>query len=503
LNAVLWRASATRKSAKTLPADESRTKQNDLTRPGGGEAARRIRMSLGPRGAEKLGLRRPDGWRGRVAAPPQNLRRSPPRPTTKDRGPRDALYSGLRPPSSGLRGRCGKELARHHNDPYCSQRRAMRDGGSMGIGIGIIGAGHVAEAHLAAYDCLAPVSVAAIADVDRARASMMGERFRIGDAVTDYRQLLERTDIAAVSICTPARTHTQITLDSIAAGKHVLCEKPLATSLDDCDAVADAASLRPGQVVSCVFQHREDPAIRRAKWALERGELGSLASVRVTARACRDASYFKDGRGSRANDGGGALMTQGIHALDALIWLLGEVTDVSAVTDTQLRDIDAEDTMAGWARLANGMQVSIESSTCAQRDQYELEIFGEKAMLRLSYLPGWARQWKMQVRSAHRRDAAALRFRAERQVPPATRVRALHGAALASARVLGSPRRPKHLGHGPHIRRFLESVRGGRPAPVPPIEARRSVELALAFYRSAATGEIVRLPLCRASARRA
>jgi UDP-N-acetyl-2-amino-2-deoxyglucuronate dehydrogenase len=313
------------------------------------------------------------------------------------------------------------------------------------------------------------------------------------DAMSDYRELLARPDIDVVSVCTPAASHAGIVLDAIRANKHVLCEKPITTTTEDARAIASAASGQPDLCVSCVFQHRDDPALQRARWLLGRQALGKVLAVHLSARARRSAAYYTDTRGQKETDGGGALMVQGIHLLDALIWLVGPVRSVSATMDTFVHAIDTEDAIKGWARLMTGAIATIDCTTCAQRDRYSIDVLGETAALHLDYRPGWARTWNLRVESQSRQSGWNMRWKAQRRFPPASRFRAGSVATLAAGRLTGNDRIAPHLGHGPHVRRFLEAIENKAPPPVSPADAARSLEAVLAFYRSAHQGEPIHI----------
>ena len=321
----------------------------------------------------------------------------------------------------------------------------------------------------------------------------MRRRLGFKEAMGDYRDLLARSDIDVVSVCTPAASHAGIVLDAIHANKHVLCEKPMTTTTQDGVAIATAASERPDLCVSCVFQHRDDPALRRARWLLERQALGEILAIHLSARACRDAAYYSGKRGSMEIDGGGALMVQGIHLLDALIWLAGPVRSVSATMDTFVHAIDTEDTIGGWARLARGAVATIDCTTCARHDAYSIDVIGETGVLHLDYRPGWARTWSIRFESRSRRLGWGISRRAKRRFPPESRFRAGNVATLAARRLVGNERIAPHLGHGPHVRRFLEAIERGGPPPVSPVEATQCLEVVLAFYRSAQEGGPVQI----------
>jgi UDP-N-acetyl-2-amino-2-deoxyglucuronate dehydrogenase len=364
------------------------------------------------------------------------------------------------------------------------------------LGVGVIGAGAISRCHADGYASAGSrARLVAVADLDLARARKLGRSFRFDAAVADYRELLARPEIDLVSVCTPPATHAEITLEALNAGKHVLCEKPITTDVRDAVAVGNAALGSPGLRVSCVFQYREDPALRRARWLIGEGLIGEVASARVSAHARRTAAYYSEARGSWHSDGGGALMVQGIHLLDAMVWLLGGVDSVSATMGTLMHDIEAEDAISGWARLSRGGLATIDCSTCAHRDRYEMDIQGEHGALHLRYLPGWGHAWQLAIDLGRHRHPRRVAREARRRYPSRSALRAADFGRVAAARATGSGRRPRHSGHALHIRRFLDAVEYGLGAPVPPVDAQRSVELVAGFYRSATEGHPVTLAL--------
>jgi len=335
----------------------------------------------------------------------------------------------------------------------------------------------------------------AVADLDIDRARRLRRSFSFDAAVADYRELLERPEIDVVSVCTPPASHAGITLDALKAGKHVLCEKPITTDIRDAAAIDKAAYESPELRVSCVFQHRDDPALQRARWVISEGLIGEVSSARVSAHARRDAAYYSHARGQWQTDGGGALMVQGIHLLDSMLWLLGGVEVVSATMGTLMHDIEAEDVIAGWVRLSGGGLATIECSTCAHLDRYEMDIQGQRGALHLGYYPGWGRAWRLTIKLGRRGNTWRTGREARRRFSSPMALRASDLLRLATAKAIGNGHRPRYLGHGLHIRRFLDAIELGIQSPVPPSEARRSVELVAGFYRSASEGRPISLPL--------
>lgn len=367
------------------------------------------------------------------------------------------------------------------------------------LGIGIIGAGQIIKRHALAYRSLPDLArLVAVAEIDPKRAEEAKKRFRFQRSYTNYADLLACEDIDAVSICTPAAAHAAIVIDAIRAGKHVLCEKPMATTLADADRIIAAAENKPKSTVSCVFQLRNDPTHRRMCWMIEQGYIGKVLFAKVCVRLRKSRGYYQSapGRGSYRSDGGGVVINQAIHQIDALLSLLGEPVAVSAVMDTFVHPIEAEDTLVGWIRFAGGAIATVECSTCAKRKEFSIDVVGEHAGMRVSGDPDSQRfDWRVDVAgsAAKRslRSSGLRRFPDPRDPKPWTVVAGKLLAAITRRDRLP----PSDRGHTPLIREFLESALAGRPGPIPPREARRSLELTMALYESARTRRVVELPL--------
>lgn len=196
-------------------------------------------------------------------------------------------------------------------------------------GLGIIGCGLVATAHARALVALGPATArgVAVADTNLAAAdrvaAILGCR-----AESDYRRLLDNPAIEAVIVCLPHDLHAPVGLECIQAGKHVLMEKPLATSLDDAARMVDAADARP-VVLQCGLVYRYQPAYQRMHQLLQAGQIG-----RLVLAVARHHQHIPLSSGHWAFQqqrmGGGAIISGGIHQLDLLRWMGGEVRTVSA-----------------------------------------------------------------------------------------------------------------------------------------------------------------------------
>ena len=181
-----------------------------------------------------------------------------------------------------------------------------------------------------------------------------------------------------VLILTPPWTHLPVAEAIAKAGKHILVEKPLEATVERAEALASMTGVA-GVRCGAVLQHRFRPASLRLKSAIDNGELGELLSASASVRWWRDDAYFQQaGRGMKARDGGGVLLTQAIHTLDLLLHLAGPVKNVRGFAFTSpLRAIDTEDVAAAAVRFQNGAIGALDATTVARPGYPErIEIAG-------------------------------------------------------------------------------------------------------------------------------
>jgi predicted dehydrogenase len=236
-------------------------------------------------------------------------------------------------------------------------------------GIGIIGLGMAVKPHaLALRDLEAAGRVRVLGGFAPSGDSRAGFAAAWGWPVFDrIEALLAAPGLDVVIILTPPRTHLPLAEQALAAGCHVLVEKPVEWDASRAGALVDAAA-RAGRIAAVVFQHRFRPAALRLKAVLDDGALGDILSASASIRWWRDDAYFATpGRGMKARDGGGVLLTQAIHTLDLLLHLAGPVQDVTGFARTSgLRAIDTEDIAAAALRFANGAIGAVDATTVAR-----------------------------------------------------------------------------------------------------------------------------------------
>lgn len=186
------------------------------------------------------------------------------------------------------------------------------------LGVGLIGAGGVAESHLLAWLKRDNAKIVGVADVDPKRAAEFAAAAGIERWTVDYSELLEWDDIDTVDVCTTEATHGRIASDVAEAGKHVLVEKPIATTLDDADRIIEAASRNHVQLMVAHSHHFFDYSII-AKAAIDSGEIGTPVYMRFSSGG---GFWRQDWTGNRINPGdtGGNILTNGVHVTDLCNW---------------------------------------------------------------------------------------------------------------------------------------------------------------------------------------
>ncbi len=330
----------------------------------------------------------------------------------------------------------------------------------------IIGIGNIAPIHAAAIGGVPGAELVAVAT----RNESHGRAFTAahgGAWYTDHRDLLAQARPDVVAICTPHDLHAPMALDAAEAGAHVLCEKPLARTVAECDAMIDACD-RAGVRLGVAFQSRFEPLSIRLKAALDAGRLGRLLWTSANTLWHRTDAYYRSGpwRGTWAHEGGGVLINQAIHAIDLLIWLAGQPERVTARTRTLNHAIEVEDAALAILEYADGALGLIQATTIAQPGFPErLEFFGTSGSA--VYHKGQARlEWQLT-------DPMEV-YTEEAEVSS--------GAA-----------RPMDItaaGHTALYNEFVAAIRAGRPSLVDGREGRRSVALVEAIYRSAAAATV-------------
>jgi predicted dehydrogenase len=246
--------------------------------------------------------------------------------------------------------------------------------------VALIGLGMAVTPHAKSLmDLSDRVEVAWAFSPSEARRRAFAERFPFPIAES-LDQVLADDSVEAVLILTPPNTHLDLVRRAAGAGKHVLLEKPLEITTERSVAVVEACRAA-GRKLAIMLQHRFRPAGRRLREIVRAGELGAILAASAGIRLWRPQSYYDEpGRGTKARDGGGVLLTQGIHTLDLLLSIAGEPDEVTAfATTTPVHRMETEDLVCAAIRWRNGALGTIEATTAASPGFPErIEIVGEK-----------------------------------------------------------------------------------------------------------------------------
>ncbi|MBT5050997.1 MAG: Gfo/Idh/MocA family oxidoreductase [Rhodospirillaceae bacterium] len=262
----------------------------------------------------------------------------------------------------------------------------MTETGKSPLNIAVIGCGRIAGHHCRSIAAAEGAQIVALCDLESKKAQVFAEEHQVG-WYANYRDMfVAHPEIDIVVIATPSGMHCEHAIDVIEGyGKHVVVEKPTFMHPTQADAAFDAAE-RAGVKLFPVFQNRYNKAVDRVRHALSAGELGEIRVMAVRLRWCRPQRYYDlaPWRGTFSHDGG-ALTNQGIHHVDLLRHLGGDVQQVNATMRTLGAEIEAEDTVVATFTFESGAVGSLEVTTSARPDDFEasVSIVGSKGLAQL------------------------------------------------------------------------------------------------------------------------
>jgi len=253
------------------------------------------------------------------------------------------------------------------------------------VNYGIIGCGFISKVHIEALKEIPNARLVAVSDVFRPNLDRVVEAEKVR-GYHNYQELLQDKDVDAVLILTSSGTHSEIGMEAARAKKHVIVEKPIDTTEEKARLLIDVC--RGEKVLlSCIFQHRFDPAVAAVKEAIQNGWLGKITSCVCRTTWYRDQEYYDhaDWRGTLRYDGGGALINQSIHYIDLMQYLLGMPAQIFGYTATLAHErIETEDVGVAAVRFPGGCLGLIEGTTSAYPGMpSSLGIYGDAGSILL------------------------------------------------------------------------------------------------------------------------
>lgn len=253
------------------------------------------------------------------------------------------------------------------------------------IKFAIVGCGSIGTRHIAVTDAEERAEIIGICDIDEAKVKRLSELYEGIPYFLSYDDLLHSCDADVINICTPHGLHAEMAIKAANAKKHILVEKPMALSVNDCHKMIDAAQ-RNSVKLMVVKQNRYNVPIALTKKVLESGFMGRIFMVQCNVLWNRHQGYYSDSnwRGSIELEGG-ALHTQASHFIDLLTWWFGDITDASSFISTMNHNIQIEDCGSAILNFKSGVLGSLLWTTCVYNKNYEgsITIIGENGTIKI------------------------------------------------------------------------------------------------------------------------
>ncbi|MEF2247357.1 Gfo/Idh/MocA family protein [Paenibacillus sp. IITD108] len=344
--------------------------------------------------------------------------------------------------------------------------------------VAIIGAGNISFSHIEAYLAFPEkCQIVAVADIYPDKAAARIQQYQLSaKSVSDYKELLAE-DIDVVSVCTPPYTHAPISIDFLQAGKHVIVEKPMASSLKECDEMNEAAK-QSGKILSATAQNRFRTPMMNLKSVLDTGLMGKIVHAQVDSFWWRGHCYYDLWwRGTWEKEGGGCTLNHAVHHIDALLWMLGKPTEVQAVMSNTAHDnAEVEDLSIAILKYPNGSLAQITSSVVHHGEEQQLIFQGTDARVSVP--------WKVTASTSKQNGFPEPNRELEQ------RLQQYYDQLPAL----------EHEGHQGQIDNVLTAIETGEAPLIDGHSGRDTLELIMAIYKSASTGQSVKLPLSQEDA---
>jgi UDP-N-acetyl-2-amino-2-deoxyglucuronate dehydrogenase len=342
------------------------------------------------------------------------------------------------------------------------------------INVAIIGAGAIAPAHIKAYQLFDDrCRIVAICDIYPEKAEKMAANFNLDvEIYSDYKEMLRISNIHLVSVCTPPYTHAELAIASLYAGKHVVVEKPMASSLEECDAM-NLAQKSSGKVLSIISQNRFTNPMMKLKAVLDTKLMGPIVHTQVDSFWWRGHCYYDLWwRGTWEKEGGGCTLNHAVHHIDICHWMNGMPAEVTAIaTNTSHDNAEVEDLSVAIWRYPNGSLAQITSSVVHHGEEQQLIFQGKNARVSVP--------WKVRASKSQPNGFPIKDEDLEEKLQE----------------VYDQVKELEFEGHAAQVEDVLSAIEGQKKVLVDGIEGRKTLELITAIYQSASLGQTVKLPL--------
>ncbi|MDR1933252.1 MAG: Gfo/Idh/MocA family oxidoreductase [Spirochaetales bacterium] len=350
------------------------------------------------------------------------------------------------------------------------------------INVAIIGTGNISRQHIEGYLAFpGRCKIVRMIDIVEGKAAKKTEDFKLDAAPSiSFEDALNDPAVDLVSICTPPFEHARIAIAALNAGKHVIVEKPMAASLEECDAMLEAAK-KSGRIFSPIAQNRFRDPVANLKKLLDSGKAGRVVHAQIDSHWWRGHSYYDLWwRGTWQKEGGGCTLNHAVHHIDMLGWMLGLPQSITAVLsnashdNAEVEDVSIAILQYGASELcAKGALAQITSSVIHHGEEQQVIFQCEKARI--------SAPWKIAASTAQPNGFPVKNEALEKELT----------ADYQALPVL------KHTAHAGQIENVLDAIEGKGSLLIQGEDGRKTIELITAIYKAGSEQGPVELPIVR------
>ncbi|MBS4217605.1 Gfo/Idh/MocA family oxidoreductase [Bacillus sp. FJAT-49711] len=340
--------------------------------------------------------------------------------------------------------------------------------------IGVIGTGAISSSHINAYLSFPErCEIVALCDIYPEKAKSTAKKFKLNvDIYDNYQNMLNRSDIDLISVCTPPYTHADAAIDILNAGKNVIVEKPMASSLEECDRMIEAAK-KNNKILSVVAQNRFRTPMMKLKNLLDSKLMGPIVHTQVDSYWWRGHSYYDLWwRGTWEKEGGGCTLNHAVHHIDIFQWMNGMPQEVTAVmSNTSHDNAEVEDVSVAICKYADGSLAQITSSVIHHGEEQQLIFQGKNARVSVP--------WKVKASKSQENGFPEEDKELEEKL----------------IETYNAHPEVEFEGHSGQIDNVMTAIEKGESILIDGLQGRQTLELITAIYQSASLGGTVKLPL--------
>jgi UDP-N-acetyl-2-amino-2-deoxyglucuronate dehydrogenase len=345
------------------------------------------------------------------------------------------------------------------------------------IKVAIVGTGSISQEHIKGYLQFPDrCKIVALVDIYPEKAEEKKQRYNLLDAdvYDDHKKILDRKDIDLIDICTPPYVHAEIAINSLNAAKNVMGEKPMAASLEECDAMIEAAKIN-NKLLSVVAQNRYRTSYMKLKKTLDSGLAGDIVHAQIDSFWWRGHSYYDLWwRGTWEKEGGGCTLNHAVHHIDMAAWMMRMPEEVQSImSNTSHDNAEVEDISIAILKYKNGALGQITSSVVHHGEEQQVVFQGKNARI--------SAPWKVYASTAKSNGFPERNVNLEEEIE----------------KYYESLPESKYEGHAAQIDDVLNYFETGEKVLVSGEDGKKSLELITAIYKSATARQPVKLPLSK------